>query len=115
MRRSSWTILSVFVTVLFAIRLLPQTTTSTGQPPPPQKKAAPSAPRTAAPAAMTNRDVIRLLQAKISEDIIITKIKQSKTKFDTSIDGLVILRGAGASARLIALMMAPDSDPGAPT
>ena len=49
---------------------------------------------------MTNRDVIRLLQAKLSEDIIITKIKQSKTHFDTSVDALVALRTAGATDRL---------------
>ncbi len=113
MRRSTWTILSILITVLCAVRLLPQTTTT--PPPPAQKKAAPKSATPAAAAAMTNRDVIRLLQAKLSDDIIIAKIKQSKTRFDTSIDGLVSLRGAGASDRLIAFMMAPDADPGAPS
>jgi hypothetical protein len=61
---------------------------------------------------MTNRDVIKLLQAKISEDIIITKIKQSKTNFDTSVDSLVALRTAGATDRLISFIMEPGSDPG---
>jgi hypothetical protein len=60
---------------------------------------------------MTNRDVIKLLQAKLSEDIIIAKIKQSKANFDTSVDGLVALRTAGAGDRLITLMMDPGSDP----
>jgi len=46
---------------------------------------------------MTNRDVLKLLQAKFSEDIIISKIKQSKTSFDTSVDALVTLRTAGAT------------------
>ncbi len=112
MKRSLWTVPILF-TILFSVRLLPQTT-----PPPAQKKAAPAAPKAApkaaTPAAMTNRDVIRLLQAKLSDDIIIAKIKQSKTNFDTSVDGLVALRTAGATDRLITLMMDPSSDPTAP-
>jgi hypothetical protein len=42
----------------------------------PPSKTAPAA------AAMTNQDVIRLVKAKIAEDLIVAKIKQSKTKFD---------------------------------
>jgi hypothetical protein len=91
--------------------LLPQTAQPTAQPAPAKK----AAPKSTAPAAMTNRDVIRLLQAKLSEDIIISKIKQSKTHFDTSVDGLVALRGAGASDRLIGFIMDPSTEPGAPT
>jgi len=93
-----------------AARLLPQTPPATAP-----KKAPPRAvaPRPATPAAMTNRDVIRLLQAKLSDDLIIAKIKQSKTNFDTSVDGLVALRTAGASDRLIGFIMDPRSDPSA--
>ncbi len=58
-----------------------------------------------ASAAMTNRDVIQLVKAKISDDIIIAKIKQSKTRFDTSTDGLVALKQAGVSDQLIAAMI----------
>ena len=109
MKRSSWTLFPVLISILLLARLLPQTTPA--QPPPAAKKAAPAAakapPKAATPPAMTNRDVIRLLQAKISEDIIITKIKQSKTSFDTSVDGLVSLRTAGATDRLITFMMDP--------
>ncbi|HWZ56189.1 MAG TPA: hypothetical protein VNZ63_08975 [Verrucomicrobiae bacterium] len=73
----------------------------------------PSAPKPATtkpvakpvPAAMTNRDVIALVKAKISDDIIITKIKQSKTRFDTSTDGLVALKQTGVSDQLIAVMV----------
>ncbi len=102
MRRSSWIFVCVIVTLLFTVRLLPQSTT-TAQPAPAKK----AAPKSTAPAAMTNRDVIKLLQAKLSEDIIIAKIKQSKTHFDTSVDGLVALRTAGATDRLITFMMDP--------
>ena len=108
MRRLCFSFVLCAFTVLFAIHLLSQTPAPAQAPP---KKAVPSAPKApAGPAPMTNRDVIRLLQAKLSDDIIITKIKQSKTKFDTSVDGLVSLRTAGASDRLIAFMMDPSVD-----
>jgi hypothetical protein len=58
-----------------------------------------------APAAMTNRDVIQLVRAKISDDVIIAKINQSKTRFDTSTQGLVALKQAGVSDQLIAVMV----------
>jgi hypothetical protein len=76
-----------------------------------------SAPKTATPkastpagtkpaaAAITNRDVIQLVKAKISDDIIITKIEHSKTRFDTSTDGLVALKQAGVSDRLISVIV----------
>jgi hypothetical protein len=76
-----------------------------------------SAPKTAAPKAatqtgakpaapgMTNRDVIQLVNAKISDDVIIAKIRQSKTRFDTSTQGLVALKQAGVSDQLISVMV----------
>jgi hypothetical protein len=76
------------------------------------KKSAPAKPP-AAPAPMTNQDVIKLVKAKISEDLIIAKIKKSKTRFDVSVDGLVALKEAGVSDSLIAVMMDP-SAPAAP-
>lgn len=54
-----------------------------------------------------SRDVIRLVQVKISEDIIISKIRHSKTRFDASIDNLVALKEAGVSDSLIEVMMNP--------
>jgi hypothetical protein len=90
--------------------LLAQQPTQTGTPP----KTAPAASQksspsktAAAPAPMTNQDVIRLVKAKISEDLIIAKIRQSKTKFDVSVDGLVALKEAGVSDNLISVMMNP--------
>ena len=56
---------------------------------------------------MNNQDVIKLVKAKIAEDLIIAKIKQSKTKFDVSVDGLVALKEAGVSDNVIAAMMNP--------
>ena len=61
----------------------------------------------AKPALLTNQDVIKLTQAKISEDIIIAKIQQSKTRFNTSVEALVTLQKAGVSERVIKAMMTP--------
>ena len=63
---------------------------------------------------MTNQDVVKLVKAKVSEDLIIAKIRQSKTKFDTSVDGLVALKEAGVSDNLIAVMMNPAAPPPPP-
>ena len=85
----------------------------TTQQPDASKAAAPKAPavqtgaKPAASVMMTNRDVIQLVKAKISDDVIITKIKQSKTRFDTSTQGLIALKEAGVSDQLVSVMMVP--------
>ena len=104
------------LTGLLAQQASPPAQTST---PPKAPAAAQKSPpaRSAVPAAMTNQDVIRLVKAKISEDVIINKIKTSKTKFDVSVDGLVALKEAGLSDNLISVMMnpaAPVAPPSAP-
>lgn len=105
------------IAILFALAgvSLPQSsTTSTTAP---KKTAAKTSSKTAGPAALTNRDIIKLVEAKIPDDIIVSKIKTSKTRFDTSVDGLIALRTAGVSDRLIALMVnpnAPDTAAAAP-
>jgi hypothetical protein len=76
-------------------------------------------PATAQPTALTNADIIRLVEAKMSDEIILTMIQKSKTKFDLSTDGLVQLRKAGVSNRVIEAMMnptaaAPNTPPPAP-
>src|SRR5271157_2810182 len=81
---------------------------------PAAKKSSAPAKAAAAPAAMTNQDVIRLVKAKLADDAIIAKIKQSKTKFDTSVDGLIALKQAGVSDNLIAVMMNPAAPAGEP-
>jgi hypothetical protein len=81
-------------------------------PPAAVKKSSPSKP-VAATAPMTNQDVVKLVKAKVSDDLIIAKIKQSKTKFDVSVDALVALKEAGVSDNLIAVMMNPAA-PAAP-
>ncbi|HWQ32789.1 MAG TPA: hypothetical protein VNQ79_08035 [Blastocatellia bacterium] len=66
------------------------------------------------PAALTNQDVIKLAQAKLSDDLIIAKIRQSKTNFDLSTDGLLQLKNAGVSDRVLKVMMNPAAEPEAP-
>jgi hypothetical protein len=68
----------------------------------------------AASSAMTNRDVIRLVKAGISDDIIEAKIRQSKTHFDTSVQGLVALKDAGVSDELISVMVNAGASPSQP-
>ena len=82
----------------------PQTTAPAAAPP---KKATPKA----APVTpvLTNQDIIKLVKAKFSDDLIIQKIAHSKTRFDTSVDGLVALREAGVDDRLLAVIMNPAS------
>ena len=109
MTRGSWFGLSVALLAGAAI-LTAQTAQQATPAAPAKAPAAPKATATKArtgPAAMTNQDVIRLVKAGLSEELIITKIKQSKTKFDTSVDGLVALKTAGVSDRLIAIMVNP--------
>lgn len=62
-------------------------------------------------AVMTNQDVIKLTQAKLSDDLIIAKIQQSKTRFDTSVEALVTLQKTGVSERVIQAMMNPTAPP----
>jgi hypothetical protein len=86
---------------------IPQTSSAQQSAP----KTTPStAAKPAAPAngAMTNRDVIALVKARVSDDVIISKIKRSKTQFDTSTQGLVTLKYAGVSDRLIGVMVDPE-------
>ena len=113
MPRRIWYCLSIALPAVAVVLVAQQS--PQGAPPPkapaPKKTAAPAK---AVPAAMTNQDVIRLVKAKVSEDAIVSKIRQSKTKFDTSVDGLIALKGAGVSDNLISVMMNPSSAAAAP-
>ena len=82
----------------------PQTTAPAAAPP--KKAASKAAPVTP---VLTNQDIIKLVNAKLSDDLIIQKIAHSKTRFDTSVDGLVALREAGVDDRLLAVIMNPAS------
>ena len=54
---------------------------------------------------LTNADIIQMAKQKLSDAIIIQKIKYSKCKFDTSPDALGILNKSGVSEQIILVMM----------
>ena len=56
---------------------------------------------------LNNDSIIQLLKIGLDEDTIITKIMKTKHSFDMSIQGIVTLKQAGASNRLIQFMMDP--------
>jgi hypothetical protein len=115
-KRLLWNALCVALLGTLGGRSLAQTGASPQSSPPSNTAQKPAgqkpAPKTGASktgaatnAAMTNRDVIRLVKAKIADDIIEAKIKRSKTKFDTSVEGLVALKQAGVSDGLISVIV----------
>lgn len=54
---------------------------------------------------LTNDSVIQLLKVGLDEDSIISKVQITKCNFDTSTQGLINLKQAGASNRLIQVMI----------
>jgi hypothetical protein len=66
----------------------------------------------AAPAqALTNDDVIKMVEAKLGDAVIAAKIRSSQCRFDTSTDALIKLKAAGVSDTVLAAM----AEGGAPT
>jgi hypothetical protein len=64
---------------------------------------------------LTNENVVTLAKAGFDELFILQLIRSSRTNFDTSVSGLVVLKQAGVSEDLIRLMaMPPASPPAAP-
>jgi hypothetical protein len=77
-----------------------------------QQSAPASAPTSA---AITNADVIALVSAGLSDDLVIAKIHAANaTNFDTSVDGLKSLKAASVSNAVIHLMIDPSAVPPAP-
>jgi hypothetical protein len=69
----------------------------------------------AADPPLTNADVIAMVKAGLSADVVIAKIESSPTAFDTSTDGLVALGEARVPDSVIKAMMAhPAVTPTAP-
>jgi hypothetical protein len=58
----------------------------------------------AAAAPLTNDDVIKMVQAKLPDGVIVAKIKGSPTKFDTSLDTLIKSKQAGISDAVMQAM-----------
>lgn len=101
---------------LFAAEGAAQTQGPRAQTATPAAPAAPAASRASRPAptpAFSNADVITLARAGFSEDLIALRIQQAANKkFDLSTNGMVELKSAGVSERLISIMFgAPDAGP----
>jgi hypothetical protein len=58
----------------------------------------------AAKPALTNDDVVKMVQVKLGDGVIIAKIKSSACKFDTSTDALIKLKEAGVSDAVMQAM-----------
>jgi hypothetical protein len=56
-------------------------------------------------AQLTNQDVIKLLQTKLTQDEIIAKIRSSPSNFETSVPEIRLLKDAGVSDKIIAAMI----------
>ena len=55
-------------------------------------------------APLNNDDVMKMVQAKLADAIILAKVKSSTCKFDTSTDALIRLKGAGVSDAVLEAM-----------
>jgi len=60
---------------------------------------------------LTNESVIQLIKVGIDEDLIISKIRDSRHNFDLSVQGMVALKEGGVSDRLMHFLMDPSKPP----
>jgi len=60
----------------------------------------------AAQDTLNNDSIIKLSQAGFSEDLIISTISGSPGSYDTSVDGLIALKAAGVSEKVLAAILA---------
>lgn len=59
---------------------------------------------------VTNKTVLKMVRAELGDELIIKKIKTSKTDFDLSTDAIIELKEAGVSEKVIEAMMGDDSE-----
>jgi len=64
--------------------------------------------------ALDNASVTKLVKAGLSEDLIVTTINSSAGKYDTSASGLIALKKAGASDKVVAAVVLKASGVTAP-
>lgn len=68
----------------------------------------------AAQQTLNNESVIKMVNAGLSQDVIVTAVTSSTGTYDTSADGLVALKSAGVSDKILAAILAKSAAP-APT
>src|SRR5579859_107069 len=61
--------------------------------------------QTAQKPPLTNQDVIKMVQAGLSESIVVTSIQENPCNYDTSPNGLIALQKAGVTQKEISAMM----------
>lgn len=69
----------------------------------------------AAQQAMNNDAVIKMVKAGLSDDLIVTTINSQPGVFDTSTDGIIALKTAGVSDKVVAAMVSRAAAPAART
>jgi len=58
---------------------------------------------------LTNQSVVEMVKAGLSERVIIAKIRNSPTKFDTQTDALIALKKNGVPEKVIEAIMSPSA------
>lgn len=61
--------------------------------------------------ALNNDSVTKLVKAGLSDDVIVTTINASPGTYDTSANGLISLKSAGASDKVISAIVVKNSSP----
>jgi hypothetical protein len=61
-------------------------------------------------AAVTNQNVLDMVEAKVPETTIVSQIRSSKTNFDLSTAGVIQLTKGGVKANIIEVMRNPKTD-----
>jgi hypothetical protein len=60
---------------------------------------------------LTNDSLIKLIKAGFQEDVIVKTIESSGANYDTSVDGLIALKNAGATNKMVAAILSRASSP----
>jgi len=55
--------------------------------------------------ALTNDSVVKMLKAGLSEDLVVAAINSKPGNYDTSVDGMIALKSAGASDKVISAIV----------
>src|SRR5437899_2324990 len=63
---------------------------------------------------LTNDDVIKMVEGKLGDSVVVSKIKASPGKFDTSTDALIKLKQAGVSDPILQAMAEAGTTASAP-
>jgi hypothetical protein len=61
--------------------------------------------------AMNNDSIVKMVRAGLSDDLIVTTINASPGAYDTSTDGIIALKAAGVSDKVVAAIVARASAP----